>query len=137
MAPSRTPPQQAQALEVITAKFNADYLAWRKLLQQVIAARIKVLRSLEKDGSMMAAELLGEKPRYENATRCNQCAGCKIMAKEQACQSCPGCRGRDGCVEYTRLCFTWDRAARNFFSASVASGVSSNLEIATVNLDKY
>ena len=61
MAPTRTPPTQAPAVDTKTAEFNAAYISWRKLLQRANATRIKTLRSLEKDGSTMAAELLGEK----------------------------------------------------------------------------
>ena len=44
---------------------------------------------------------------------------------------------RDGCIKYSRLCFTWDRVAVNHMSDSVCSGVSSNFDLATGDLSKY
>ena len=99
--------------------------------------RIKVLRALEADESRVASDLLQEKPRYGQAARCNECAGCQIFKSEKACQKCPGCIKKDGCNEYTRLCFTWDRSARNFFTGSIITGISSQFDLASSDLGKY
>ena len=137
MAPSRTPPGEDPAAASKVAQFDALYLSWRKLLYRTNSTRIKILQALSQDGSAQAADLLGERPRYENATRCQNCAGCAVMAAEKACRKCRGCADRDGCVEYTRLCFSWDRVAVNHVSGSVYSGVSSNFDLATGDLGKY
>ena len=50
---------------------------------------------------------------------------------------CQGFLSKDGCNEYTRLCFNWDRVARIYFTGSIATGVSSQFDLATANLDKY
>ena len=41
-------------------------------------------------------------------------AWCQIFKAEKACQKCPGCIKKDGCNEYTWLCFTWDQSAETF-----------------------
>ena len=91
------------------------------------------------DGSTRASKLLGERPRYDNTVSCNNCAGCLVMAVEKACHKCRGCLSREGCVEYTRLCFGWDRVVRNHFSGSIATSLSSksNFDLATDDLVKY
>ena len=137
MAPIRTPPGETMAAGETIALFNAQYICWKKMLQRANTMRIKILRAMMQDGSTRAAELLGEKPRYENAERCNQCAGCLIMQNEQACQTCRGCVTKKGCVEYSRLCFAWDRVAKNYFSGSIMSDASSNFDLATADLRKY
>ena len=50
---------------------------------------------------------------------------------------CAGCLSKDGCNEYHRLCVTWDRVSRNFFTGSVLTGVSSQFELAIADLRKY
>ena len=117
--------------------FDAKYLGWRKLVQKTNASRIRILRALEKDGCVAASETLGERPRYEFASRCNDCAGCQIMQQERGCGRCPGCQGKKGCYEYNRLCAKWDRAAINFHTSSVGTDTSSHFDIAVHDLSKY
>ena len=124
-------------MEELTKNFDNDYFNWRKLCQRTNASRIKILRALERDGCVEAAELLGEKPRYEFASRCNDCAGCAIMRTENGCGKCPGCTSRKGCYEYNRLCAKWDRAARNFHTSSVGTDTSSQFDLAIHDLSKY
>ena len=79
-----------------------------------------------------------EKPRYEQASHCRECDGCLIMKSEKACLRCHGCLTRSGCNEYNRLCFNWDRAATNYFTGSLTSGVSSvQLNLAVEDLGRY
>ena len=95
------------------------------------------MRALERDGSQEAAEVLGQRPCWDNATRCQDCPGCTIMNHEGACQICPGCKSKSGCQEYNHLCFSWDRATRNYHNGMATTGVSSHFEVATVDLSKY
>ena len=67
---SRTPPGQDKALDRMTAQFDTNYFAWRKLCQKTNASRVRILRALEKDGCVGASEMLGEKPRYEMQQMC-------------------------------------------------------------------
>ena len=137
MAPTRTPPNQSKKVEILTTQFNAEYVSWQRLLQRANGMRIKVLLALETNGSRLASDLLGEKPRYAQATRCQECAGCAVMCNENACQRCRGCLAKDGCNEYTQLCFSWDRVACNYFTGSVVTSESSQFDLATVDLSKY
>ena len=125
----RTPPRQHSGVEELTRKFDNDYFEWRKLSQRTNASRIRILHALERDGCVEAVEVLGEKPRYEFATRCNDCAGCAIMRLEKGCGKCPGYTSRKGCFEYNRLCVKWDRAAKNFHTSSVATDMSSHFDL--------
>ena len=59
------------------------------------------------------------------------------MRDEGACQACPGCVSKSGCNEYNRLYFQWDRAARNFHTRSVTTGVSYQFNLVTADLSKY
>ena len=113
MAVDRTPPTNALDSGETVASFDLWYREWKKMLQRANSFRLKVLQALVQDGSTRASELLGERPRYENAVRCNQCAGCLVMSRKQACHKCSGCVARSGCVEYNRLCFSWDRVVQN------------------------
>ena len=118
-------------------EFQQKYFAWRKMLQKANSTQIKILRNLEQDGSTRAAELLGEKPIYENANRCEECPGCLVMKLEKACGKCQGCDARSGCNEYTRLCFSWERAARNFYTGSIVTSLSSHQDTMHADLESY
>ena len=134
---ARTPPNEERAMEILTASFKGEYVAWRRLIQKANSTRIKILRALTKDRNQEAAELLGDKARYKNAVRCQQCPGCAMMEAEKACQKCQGCRSKEGCNEYNRLCFSWDRSAVNHHTGSIATGISSQFDLATADLSKY
>ena len=82
---TRSPPVNRTVDEGMTAAFNNDYVAWRRLLQRANMVRLRILRNLAKDGSGAAVVMLGEKPRVENAKRCGECAGCQVMRMEKAC----------------------------------------------------
>ena len=111
-------------MEILTASLSPEYV------------RIKALRALKKDGSLVASDLLGEKPRYSMANQCQQCAGCRIMKAKKACQKCWGCLEKFGCNKYNRLCFTWDRVATNYFTGLIVSSVLTHFDLAMEDLAK-
>ena len=70
MAPTRTPTVDPAMVELQASRFNKDYVDWWKMMQRANSMRIKVLHALETDGSRITSDLLGERPRYGQATRC-------------------------------------------------------------------
>ena len=123
--------------EPLEQKLSEAYSKWRKLVMKITKSRIRILRSLAWEGCTRAKELLGEPARPAYAHRCLDCPGCNLLREEGACGQCPGCLTKKGCGEDSRRCFVWEHTTSLFCDGSIVSGVSSGLELTTLDLNNY
>ena len=149
MMTSRTPPEvdrgsmrseekeAASAGEEFENQFKVEYKVWRRKLQKAASSRIKILRALDEQGDPEAAEQLGSRPRYLNAKRCNSCPGCQTMLLEKSCGTCSGCNKSKGCIEYSRLCFNWEKSPLSYHDGSAITTTSSIFDLTAADLTKY
>ena len=114
-----------------------DYKNMRRMQQKMNSIRVSVLRAMTNEHSVEAAEILRESPRALGAVRCGQCPGCRVWKEESVCGKCRPCHNHGGCIEQSRLCFDWTRTAVTFQATSIVSGVSSNFDLAKMDLSKY
>ena len=99
-------PRGKATLVQLQTKVEADFRVYRRKLSKLNGSLVKILSALYEDGCIEAGVMIGEPGRLPAASRCAKCIGCRIMTSEGACQVCPACRGHQGCVEYSRLCWT-------------------------------
>ena len=124
-------------MDRLEERLKEQVKSYRRYLQKIARIKTKVLAALRDKGVAEAAELLQVPAREEGTTRCQKCIGCYTLQQEGPCTSCPQCLDSRGCVEHTRLCFTWRQPSTTYVDGSVVTGVSSLCNIMEYNLNKY
>ena len=110
---------------------------YRRILQKVNKRKVKILCTLSDEGCVEAGSILHQPSRLMAAPRCHQCIGCHTLRTEGACKVCPNCIRSQGCVEHSRLCFSWEQTATSYIQGSVVSSVASAINLVAPNLTKY
>ena len=137
MSVARTPPGLEPMMAEKENRLRECYRSWRRTLHRAKDYRVKVLRTLADDGNGEAAEILKDPPRAYKATRCQNCAGCALLAREKGCGSCQGCQKSKGCEEHHRRCREWPRSAHAHHAGSVITAVSSQFDLVAADLTNY
>ena len=132
-----SPPATRAHMDRLEERLKEQVKNYRRYLQKIARIKTKVLAALRDEGCVEAAELLQVPARVEGAVRCQKCIGCYTLQHEGPCTSCPQCLDNRGCVEHTRLCFTWRQPSTTYVEGSVVTGVSSVCNVIEYELTKY
>ena len=60
-----------------------------------------------------------------------------MLRTDGTCKVCPNYMRNQGCIEHSRLCFSWEQTATSFIQGSAVSSVVSAFNVVAPDLTRY